>query len=464
MARACVFASTFTGMLSLSAPVVNAAPASTWRDPTRPSGSRAVDPVPNAAPDTSLDRFLERMSDSTSVYFGVAAAKLDTAGLDSALAHGLTHRERPRRAPLRRRFVPDFAFNRVDGPVYSLTTALGYPSGWGRISGSGSYASGPNDVLWSAQYAKGWGAPGRSWQIDLGGGTGTATMDREVRGRRLATISAFLYGRDDHDYLRRAGATIGIHHDVGRWDVGARFRDQVETPIATSAGWDLFHRPLTTYTNLPAWRGRAREAEFSAGVDVPRVPVRLEIVHNPSGHAIGSDFEYRRTRIAASGTFGVSRGATLVPQAVYGRLSGQPVPQAMFYLGSRSLRRLSSDARAGTGLVLGRLELIGTTDVLSALRVPHPAFLPLQLGVFAGTGAVWGTDAFGGPSRPGVDWPRRQEWLSEAGVSLIYQPGIPDPLSLMRLNCAWPVGPDHGPARLSIEFTRALDLTRAPGR
>ena len=59
-----------------------------------------------------------------------------------------------------------------------------------------------------------------------------------------------------------------------------------------------------------------------------------------------------------------------------------------------------------TGCLIGRLELLGTADVLEALRAPHPAFLPIQLGAFAAAGAVWGADPYGGPPRPGGDWPR----------------------------------------------------------
>jgi hypothetical protein len=46
------------------------------------AGARAQAP---AAPDTSLHGFLERLADSTDGYFGLSAAPLDTAGLDTVL-------------------------------------------------------------------------------------------------------------------------------------------------------------------------------------------------------------------------------------------------------------------------------------------------------------------------------------------------------------------------------------------
>jgi len=123
-----------------------------------------------------------------------------------------------------------------------------------------------------------------------------------------------------------------------------------------------------------------------------------------------------------------------------------PGAAGFFYLGGQhSLRSLTGDSRGGTGLALARLDVVESPDLLTLAHIPHPAMLPLQAGVFAASGAVWGADPYGGPSVPGLDWPRRQGWLSEAGASLIYQPGIPDPLWMLRLNVAWPLGPRASP-------------------
>ena len=52
-------------------------------------------------------------------------------------------------------------------------------------------------------------------------------------------------------------------------------------------------------------------------------------------------------------------------------------------------------------------------------------------------------------------------WASEAGTSLLYQPGIPDPTSFIRLNFAFPLGPDRENSRFTLSYSRALDLVKA---
>jgi hypothetical protein len=89
--------------------------------------------------------------------------------------------------------------------------------------------------------------------------------------------------------------------------------------------------------------------------------------------------------------------------------------------------------------------------------------VPIQAGLFAGAGAVWGPDPHGGPGASGVWWPDRNSWLGEVGASLIYQPGIPDPTSGFRLNYAQPIGSSRGRTHWTITYTRALDLVRPVG-
>ena len=429
-----------------------------------PSPPRPDLTAPSAAPDTTLDQFLGRLSDSTSAYFGISAAAPDTAGLASALAYGLVHPAPIPRVRLRPAVLPDFGFNRVDGPVYSLAARLGRERTIGELEVGGGYAAGADDGLWRARYAKLWGRPPRTWRLELEGGLETASMDPDHPIGRLNTLRAFIAGKDGDHYLRRAGFRVRSARALGFGRLSAGYRDMAESEVATSASWDLLRRDLTRFGNLAARRGRAREVELAADLELRPLPVALEVLHRTSGRGIGSDFEYRRTRVAVSGNLGLRRWAALLPQAAYGRLNGEPLPQAMFYLGGdQSMRSLPTAARGGTGCVIGRLELLGTADVLEALRAPHPAFLPIQLGAFAAAGAVWGVDPYGGPPRPGGDWPRAADWVSEVGLSLIHQPGLPDPTGLLRVSYAWPLGPTVERARLSLSYTRALDLLTRPG-
>src|SRR5439155_1693840 len=57
----------------------------------------------------------------------------------------------------------------------------------------------------------------------------------------------------------------------------------------------------------------------------------------------------------------------------------------------------------------------------------------------------------------------RQPGPAPVGLSLIHQPGLPDPTGLLRVSYAWPLGPTVERARLSLSYTRALDLLTRPG-
>ena len=89
--------------------------------------------------------------------------------------------------------------------------------------------------------------------------------------------------------------------------------------------------------------------------------------------------------------------------------------------------------------------------------MPHPAFVVVQGGLFAASGAVWGRDPYGGPLLPGDALPEREAWLSEAGVSLLYRPGLPEPRGFMRIDYARGVGQNHE-SKFTIHYTVPLDL------
>jgi hypothetical protein len=424
-----------------------------------PASAQSPAPAPAPAPaDSAFHEFLEQLSDSTSDYFGVSAVPIDTAGLDSLLLRRLAQGDGTERR-LRPSLTPDFRFNRVDGPVYGLDVGVGERRQTGELSFGVDYAAGPNTWLWLGRYRKLHGRRGREWEFDGLGGAATLSMDRERESRRLATLRALVFGTDSQNYLRQEGWTAALrkHHPVAT--LGVRYRDDIDKPLSTTASWNILDADLRRYDNLPAAYGRVREFEFAAVVNPS--PVSAEIIHQTSGAGIGSDFEYRRTRLAASVDWGIGRIGSFIPQAGYGRLTGNPIPQASFYLGgSSTIRSMSTGDRGGTGLVFGRLEFLGARDILEVLRIPHPAYLPLQLDVFTGAGAVWGVDPYGGPTRGGGDWPDREHWVSEAGFSLVYQPGFPNPLMLLRVTYAIPLGTEREENRFSITLSNAFDALR----
>lgn len=427
-----------------------------------PGAGRAAD----AGSDSLLQRYLGGLADSTDAWFGVSAAPPDTAGLDSVLQARLRAGTPPPRLALRPSVAPWLGFNRVDGGVIGGSLALGARDWTGRLSGRAAWANGPDVVLGEAAYEKtfaGW--PG-SWTLGLEAGRMTSGVDRDFGARLgLAQVRAFLTGSDTRRYYRREGvlARIGFSHDQG--EAAMTWRNQLESPLAVTATWNLLdHTPRVT-DNLPARRLRIRELEWSALRQFGRWPLWGEVQLAVSDEVLGSGADYQRYRVVGAAQLPLGRHLAAVPQLAWGRLNGAPLPQASFYLGgSRTLRHLSGYSLGGTRLALARLDLIALPDLLALARIPHPDLLPLQGAVFAAGGAVWGRDPYG--LRHEVDedrlWPRdHAAWRSEVGVSLLYRPGVPEPNASLRFSYAWPVGPirEEG-GRLSFTYARPMDLIR----
>lgn len=425
-------------------------------------------PAAAQGPD-SVGTYLRSLADSTDRYFGAAAAPLDTAGLDSALAYGLTHPPKPKARSLMPSIGPWFTFDRAEGALYGGSLGWGEPEhGAGNLSGRWGYAAGPNDDRWAIRYRKQWhreeggGRRGARetprWALDLQGGELRNTLDRDHQAHFFPTARALLNGSDYNHYFLREGVNVGLERSTSVWRVGGAYRNQVEHPLPTTTTWDLFRRPLVVVFNQAATNGRFGELLGEMGVRWPRWGLQAEGEVAGGAEALGSDFDYTRWRVALGMERPLGSIASLVPQLEYGRLTGDETPQASFYLGgSHSLRSIQSVTLGGTTKALGRLDLFIPHDLLRVAHIPHPAFLPLEAAAFGGIGAVSGTDPYGGPGRPGTGWPDQGTWHSEAGVGLLWRPGIPDPLHSFRLDCAWRLGADSG-RHFSASYTRPLDL------
>jgi hypothetical protein len=410
-----------------------------------------------AEPDSALRGYLGGLADSTDHYFGVTAAPLDTTGLDSALVAGLSRPDSTRHLP-RLSLWPDLRFDRVDGTTLGGGAALGTTArGPGRLEGRLRHAGGTDAWLGDGRWLVSRRAAGGTLTLSLRAGRNTVIMDPDDGLGALGTVRAFLRGRDARQLLRRDGTAVRLTHHAVAWRAALGFRDDLERPLPVTTTWNLGHQALLVPFNLAAARGRTHEATVSAGARVPHTALEVDVEHAMSSPRLGSDFDYRRTRLEASGDLGLGRRLALVPTAAYGRLTGDALPQASFYLGGAgTLSTLGDGELGGTRMAIGRLDLVTTFDVLEAARLPHPAMLPLGAGVFVATGAVWGRDPFTGAVARGGDWPDATDWRPEVGVSLLYQPGFPTPDALLRADYAWRVGPHGSGPSLSLSYTHAL--------
>ena len=414
----------------------------------------------SAAADTALGQYLGGMSDSTTRYFGIAAEPTDTTGLDEVL-------DDSERETGRATFgvMPAFAFNRVDGatPGASVTITPPRRLHLGRLGGKFAYATGPQRALGGAEYQKLLHVGPHAFSLSLGAARSTARMNRDHFGRYLDTWRALVWGGDAARYLRADGFVAGLEHDAGPWRASIGFRDVLERPLATTTTWNLLHRDLLVPDNLPAVRGRAQELSLDADWRWGRLPLRTEVQGWSAGHGLGGDFDYRRVRVATGAELTAGRTLAIVPQFAYGRLTGDTPPQAAFYLGGgNTMRSIETDALGGTTFALARLDAVLVPDVLTLLRVHHPATLPLQVAAFGALGAVAGPDPYGDAGTPAADWPDRAAWRSEAGASLLYATSLLGEGGFLRASVAWPLGPAAGHAHVGFGVARGLDLLRPP--
>jgi len=412
-----------------------------------------------AAPD-SLGDFLRSMSDSTDAYFGASGAPVDTAGLDSSLAHRLAQPWLKDRRRLRLAPGPWLNFNRADGPLLGGTLGIGRERGWGELQGRLATVTGPNELRGGGRWRREWASRDEDvpdWTLQVEAGRFTERLDSDRRETATYVMWVFLSGDDQQSYLRRDGTRIQLAREASSWRAQLAFRTQLESPLTTTATWSLFGPELDLVENFPATPGRVQELTGTVALRLPRFPVGVAVEERWSDASLGSAFDYRRLRVNAGADLALGQVVSLIPELEYARLSGEVLPQNSFFMGgTRSLRSLEPNLNAGTGRTFARLDAIFVPDLLALARLPHPAAFPIQGGVFTATGAVWGRDLFGGAGSAENHWPDPDGWRSEGGVSLLYRPGIPDPSLFIRGDLAFPVGPGHE-SRVLLYFHTALD-------
>lgn len=427
------------------------------------SSQGGSDAAAGTRPD-SLGVYLRSLADSTDRYFGISAAPVDTAGLDSALAYGLAHPVLERRREGGLRAGPWVSFDRAEGALWGGTLGWGREARAGDISARLGAAVGPNEWRGGARYAKRWEGPRETaprWTLEVSGGRFAAVLDPDLGASFLRVARALIEGSDRQHYFLREGVRVAVERESRAWRAGLAIRDQIEIPLTTTTTWNLLRKTPEVIFNQPAARGRVRELRAAAAARLPLIPLQVEGSLATSSDALGSDFGYDRARVVIGGELPLGGIAAAVPQLEYGRLTGAALPQASFFLGGHhSLRSLPAEELGGTTKALARLDVFFTPDLLALAHLPHPAALPIQGALFAATGAVAGGDPYGGPAATGDRWPEREAWRSELGGGLLYRPGLPNPRGSLRVNWAWPLGTGHG-GRVSMEYAVPLDLLRA---
>lgn len=418
-----------------------------------------------APSDSLMQEYMRGLADSTDAWYGATVAPLDTAGLDSALAAGLAAGPAGGRKPVRKAgtlsYSPALGFNRVDGGQLGAASTLTLPRAW-RLAGRLQYTTGTHDWLGDGKLLRSFRVPGMRARLEWSAAAGrwTEPFDRDFYSPTLVTIAALTTGSDRHDYLRRDGFRSALAWTGRGGFASLEWRDQLESPLPFTTDWTLFGSDPERLLNAQATPARVRELGLAAHATIPHTRMQVAGRYFTSGPATGSDLVYRRLRLEAGGDVSLGRHFALVTQSNYGRLYGQAVPQAAFFLGGvHSLRTLDRNAFTGTGQLFARADVVLVDDLPTLLHLPLPAWLPLQASGFVASGALWGTSASGLQAlETRRDLPRAGDWRSEAGLGLAWRPGIPDPRTLVRFEYAWPIGPDAREPRFTFAFQRYLDL------
>jgi len=415
-----------------------------------------------AAPrDTTIEGYVRSMADSTDRFFGLTAQPSDTTGLDSLRGYYLAHPNASRRAGRSLELMPLVTFNRVLGLTPGAEAAVGFAERGGHVSAAAQWAPGPDLWLGDGAYQKRWTDPleTRTWELLLRAGRDAASLDRDDDSPGLSPLRALLTGGDRTMYKRLDGGRVSFERTTPGWSAGLGARDQLESPMATTATWTIGRHALAVTDNTPATPARVHEAGAWGSLRLPWLPLRLQAHAWRGGGGLGGDASYTRLRATLGGGIALGRHLTLAPQADYGRLHGDVLPQEAFYVGGTTLYTVPQGALQGTGRALARAELLLVDPVQRLLGLEKQPLFPIQLGAFGGLASRWGDDPVTGAAElTSRDWPHRTDWLGEAGVSVMYRPGVPDPLTFVKVSFARPIGPDDRAAVIAVTFIRTLNF------
>jgi len=231
-------------------------------------------------------------------------------------------------------------------------------------------------------------------------------------------------------------SSLGAHFGIGVAYSGMR-----ETSAPWTTEWALFGKmdepnPMVTEGIDRAVVGRTRLRFFRRRFD-------LSLVHRAAGGVLGGDFTYNRTRVQLDWRFYAWRRHELATQFVGVQNSGSPTVQQLGDVGGlSSVRGFERRSLVGEDMLAGRVEWFVPYDLLRASRIPGVRSLGLQFVPWGDAGRVWNGNS--------------QEWIHSAGLGIQKFLGTMGPVSNLRMDFAFPLGPDRPEDfRFYVQFTSA---------
>lgn len=253
-------------------------------------------------------------------------------------------------------------------------------------------------------------------------------------------LFALTAGLDEQDYLRRRNgrvswwSSLGSHLGLGLEGDIAR-----EWSMPQTTWWGLFDN--MDEPNPAIDDGEDHGVVVRARVRLRQRRLRLDVAHRVSGGGLGGDFTYNRTRAQLDWRFYAWRRQELVTRFVGVRNGGTaPLQQLGDVGGLSSVRGYDRRTLLGQQSLAGRAEWLVPYDLLRATRIPGLRSLHLQFVPWGDAGRVWNGNS--------------EAWIHAAGLGIQKFLGTLGPASNLRMDLAFPIGPDRvDDFQLIVQFT-----------
>jgi hypothetical protein len=334
-----------------------------------------------------------------------------------------------------------WTYQRVEGLVAASGGRLTV-RGKGRLEllGQGAYATGPEKLRYftSLDYSFERGETSHSLRIEV--------ADRVVPFGSNRPTANFLFalaaGVDEQDYLRRRGGRVSWWSSLGAHvGLGVEYDATEESSVPWTTEFAVFGK--MDEVNPDVDDGIDRGVVARARLRFLQRRMKLDVSHRISGGGLGGDFTYNRTRLQLDWRFYAWRRQELVTRVVGVHNAGSPTFQQLGDAGGlSSVRGYDRRTRVGEQSVTGRVEWLVPYDVFRATNVPGLRRLHLQFVPWGDAGRVWNGTS--------------DQWIHSAGLGIQRFLGIMGPVSNLRFDFAFPVGPDRpDDFRFMVQFTPA---------
>ena len=256
-------------------------------------------------------------------------------------------------------------------------------------------------------------------------------------------LRALAGGSDDRHYLRSRGgaARFQIRHDHGL-RVGFGYEAARESPLEVATDFAIIGR-------MPGSNAAASEGIDRAAVVTARYGLlgddgaQAGIAYRVAGGALGGDFAYQRAELNLLTRRYLGRQEFLLDARAVVTGDGAPGQRLADLGGYDSIRGFPGRMRVGESSLAGRLEYHVPYDLLARTGIPYVRSLHLQLVPWADAGRVWEGNA--------------STWITSGGLGLQYYLGPFERVTHIRLDLAFPLGPDRtDDVQVLLGFSRGL--------